>query len=130
MTRFAAIFALTLLAAPMALPQAAATQNVTPTANRKATTAADNIISGTVTNTSSEALVVVRRLPAHADEIRTFIVDKDTQFEGKLKAGAQVRVRFRTDAGGTRYALRVIVRPPDGRGNTSSGRSERTRTTR
>ncbi len=77
----------------------------------KATSASNDIFSGTVSASLPDSVTVVRKVPARPDEARTFIVDKDTKIEGKLKVNARVTVRFSAEAGGEVRALRVIVRP-------------------
>lgn len=89
---------------------------------RKATQS-DDIFSGTVTAASAESVTVLRKVPARADEIRQFVVDKDTRVEGKLRLNARVTVRFRADARGVVHALRIIVRAEAK--NVSAGRGER-----
>jgi len=71
---------------------------------------ANDVFSGTVSESVPNSVTVVRKVPAKADESRVFIVDKDTKIEGKLKVGARVTVGFKADAEGGIHALRVIVR--------------------
>lgn len=83
---------------------------------------ANDIFSGTVTAVAPNSVTVVRKVPARADEYRSFIIDKDTKVEGKLRANARVTVRFKADADGGVHALRVIVRA-DVKTNTGPGRT-------
>jgi hypothetical protein len=83
---------------------------------------ANDIFSGTVTAFLPESVTVVRKVPAHPDEFRQFIIDKDTKVEGKLRVNARVTVRFKADSGGAIRALRVIVRV-DGKTAVGPGRT-------
>jgi hypothetical protein len=93
------------------------------TAATKATSSND-IFSGTITASRPDAVTVVRKVPARADEYRVFVVDKDTKIEGKPRVNARVSVRFRDDGDGGVHALRIIVRAdikaPGGAGKTSA----------
>jgi hypothetical protein len=99
-----------------------AQQNAAQAPARSATKAvpANDIFSGNVTVFTSEWLTVVRKVPARPDEVRQFILDKDTKIEGKLRANARVSVQFKADQAGI-HALRVVVRP-DGKTAPNSGR--------
>lgn len=100
-------------------------QQQVPPASAKATTKAapaNDIFSGTVTAFVPESLTVVRKVPAHPDEFRQFVIDKDTKVEGKLRVNARVTVRFKADAGGAVHALRIIVRV-DGKTAVGPGRT-------
>lgn len=125
-TRFLIVLFLGLLSAFAAGAQqtAKATSSASIAAN-----AANDIFSGTVTATTGDSLVVVRKVPAHADEPRTFVVDKDTKIEGRLRTNARVTVRFKADAEGAQHALRVIVRA-DSKSTTGAGKSQRGNTTK
>lgn len=70
----------------------------------------NDIFSGTVTASTADSITVVRKVPAKPDESRSFVIDKDTKIEGKLKLNARVSVRFKADDDGTVHAVRVIVR--------------------
>ena len=123
MTRTAFLLFLSLLIA-FAIAAQQPAKTTTSTATRK-TAPANDIFSGTVTASSPDSVTVVRKVPARADESREFVVDKDTNIEGKLKANARVTVRFRADADGVVHALRVIVRA-DAKAGGGAGKAERT----
>jgi hypothetical protein len=61
----------------------------------------NDIFSGTVTASSPDSVTVVRKVPAKPDESKSFVIDKDTKIEGKLKVNSRVSVRFRADDDGT-----------------------------
>lgn len=82
---------------------------------------ANDIFSGNVTAAGNGALTVLRKVPARADETRTFVLDAQTRVEGRLRVNARVSVRFRADSGGALHALRVVVRPDAGAGAGASG---------
>lgn len=79
-------------------------------ANSQTTNSSNDIFSGSVTASGEGKVTVVRKVPAHADESRTFVVDQDTRVEGRLRVNARVTVRFHADEDGAVHALRVIVR--------------------
>jgi len=70
----------------------------------------NEVFSGTVTANSAHSVTVVRKVPAKPDESKSFVIDKDTKIEGKLKVSARVSVRFKANDDGTVHAVRVIVR--------------------
>ncbi len=79
-------------------------------AGRTTAPLANDIFSGTVTASAPGSLTVVRKVPARADEYRTFVVDKDTKIEGRLRMNARVTIRYKADGDSTIRALHVIVR--------------------
>jgi len=85
-------------------------------------TAPDEIYSGTVTASSADSLAVLRKVSGRPDETRTFLIDKDTKIEGKLKVSARVTVRFSTAADGALHALRVIIRA-DSKASPGAGKA-------
>ena len=87
---------------------------------------ANDIFSGTVTAFTTESLTVVRKVPARPDEVRQFILDKDSKIEGKLHSSARVSVQFKADSEGAFHALRIVVRA-DGKAATPPGRPSTTR---
>jgi hypothetical protein len=100
------IFAL-FLAFQMAVCMSA--QTAAPKAAPK-TAPVNDIFSGTVTACTADSVTAVRKVPAKPDEYKSFVIDKDTKIEGKLKVNARVSVRFKADDDGTVHAVRVIVR--------------------
>ena len=117
--RFRAIAFLSFLPAFALMAQQTAPGSAKPAT--KAVPATD-IFSGSVTAFTPESLTVVRKVPAHPDEFRQFILDKDTKTEGRLRANARVSVQFRRESEGTFHALRVVVRV-DGKAATGPGRT-------
>ena len=79
-------------------------------AANKSTASANDIFSGMVTASTPDAVTVVRKVPARADEYKVFVVDRDTKIEGKLKVSARVSVHFKVADDGVVHALRIIVR--------------------
>ncbi len=65
--------------------------------------------SGTVTAFSSESITVVRRGFGKDSVTRTFVVDKATKIEGRLRVKAKVTVRHAAIENGER-AVHIIVR--------------------
>src|SRR6185437_3651160 len=116
--RFRAIAIFALLSAFALLGQQAAPSLAKPTSKAAP---ANDIFSGTITAFAPESVTVVRKVPARPDEMREFILDKDTKIEGKLRSSARVTVRFKADADGMFHALRVVVRV-EGKTVASPGR--------
>jgi hypothetical protein len=104
---FATVFAWQLAFVVVVAAMAAEPPAAVPVA---AAAPAHDVFSGTVTALGNGTVTVVRKVPARADEARTFVVDTETKIEGKPKVAARVAVRFRTHADGTVHALRIIVR--------------------
>jgi hypothetical protein len=72
-----------------------------------ATKAADTFFAGTVTELTSETIVIGRTVRGKA-ESRTFQLTPQTQTEGKLAAKMRVTVRYITDDEGDTATLIVV----------------------
>ncbi len=94
-----------------------------PTKATNASAATNDVFSGIVMSFENGSLTVVRKVPARADEPRTFTVDETTKIEGKLKVSARVTIRFQTDSSGAFHAERVIVRVDS---KVGSGKAQQT----
>ncbi len=88
---------------------AAAPDSVAQDQPQKTEHAQDTFFSGNVVTVSPEKFTVSRRTLTLTAVTRVFLLDSNTQIEGKLQPKARVTVKFeKTDAG--ERAVHIIVR--------------------
>jgi len=85
---------------------AAAAQQAPPP---KPAPAASQFFSGTVTALSAESITVNRKGFGKDSVTRTFVIDRATKVEGRLRVKAKVTVRYAASGDGER-AVHIIVR--------------------
>ncbi len=111
----AATFSLILVAAVSAIPPATqaptsgAAQAAAQTQSASGTISAVDKDSFTITLAPSQHMVAAN--PQDAPKSMTFVVDKNTTIEGKLKVGANADVTYRDD-NGSHVAIGVRVTSP------------------
>jgi Cu/Ag efflux protein CusF len=110
----AATFSLILVAAASAIPPAtqaptSGAQAAAQTQSASGTISAVDKDSFTITLAPSKNMVAAN--PQDAPKSMTFVVDKNTTIEGKLKVGANADVTYRDD-NGSHVAIGVRVTPP------------------
>ena len=71
--------------------------------------AQDTFFSGNVLSLTAEKVTVSRRTMALTSVTKVFLLDANTQIEGKLQAKARVTVKFEKTEDGER-AVHIIVR--------------------
>jgi hypothetical protein len=72
-------------------------------------------VSGTIADLPPGKIVVNRAVIGKPAEMWTFIITPETKIEGKLKTRLRVTVGFKTSDGGEPIAMRIIVRPQNGK---------------
>ena len=80
-----------------------------PSPQQKSGHAQDTFFSGNVVSVTPEKLTVTRRTLTLTSVTRVFLLDSNTQIDGKLQAKARVTVKFEKTDDGDR-AVRIIVR--------------------
>jgi Cu/Ag efflux protein CusF len=115
----AGTFSLILIAAVWAVPPAAhitsgalsVEQSAAQTQSASGTISAVDKASFTITLPPAKNLAVEANLAQDTPKTMTFVIDKNTTIEGKLRVGASADVTYRDD-NGEHVAIGVRVTPP------------------
>ena len=113
----AAAFSVVLMTAAFAVPPAHVQQNATPPQAAAQTQSATGTISAvdkasfTITLPPPKNLTAAASLAQDTPKTMTFVIDKNTTIEGKLRVGASADVTYRDD-NGEHVAIGVRVTPP------------------